>query len=219
MIDGSLDQAGNDPFRLAALACATAVLTALCGSPIVPMPQRRAPNAAPADYSDPAHWICRPGRPDACAANLDATIIAADGSMTREAFHADPDAPIDCFYVYPTVSHEPTGNADLRDRRRSDTHRRAAVRAFRRALPAFRSGLSADHRSQPGRRVFGEADAVEPRTRLWRCPRGLAILSRQRQSRPRFRAGRAQPGNRRSCPIGPRGNRRQADPEPDGVAC
>ena len=32
--------------------------------------------------------------------------------MTREAFHADPDAPIDCFYVYPTVSHEPTGNAD-----------------------------------------------------------------------------------------------------------
>ena len=69
--------------------------------------------AAPADYSDPALWLCRPGRADACAANLDATIIAEDGSMTREAFHADPDAPIDCFYVYPTVSREPTGNADF----------------------------------------------------------------------------------------------------------
>jgi hypothetical protein len=43
--------------------------------------------------TDPAHWLCRPGRADACAANLDATIIAEDGSMTREAFHADPDAP------------------------------------------------------------------------------------------------------------------------------
>jgi hypothetical protein len=67
----------------------------------------------PADYSDPAHWLCRSGRADACTANLDATIIAEDGSMTHEAYHADPDAPIDCFYVYPTVSHEPTGNADF----------------------------------------------------------------------------------------------------------
>ena len=69
--------------------------------------------AAPADYADPALWLCRPGRADACAANLDATVIAEDGSMTRETFHADPDAPIDCFYVYPTVSRELTGNADF----------------------------------------------------------------------------------------------------------
>jgi hypothetical protein len=77
--------------------------------------QSTSPNAevSPADYSDPAHWLCRPGRADVCAANLDATIIAKDGSMTREAYHADPDAPIDCFYVYPTVSHEAAGNADL----------------------------------------------------------------------------------------------------------
>ncbi len=67
----------------------------------------------PADYADPVLWLCRPGRADACAVNLDATIIAEDGSMTREAFRADPDAPIDCFYVYPTVSREPTGNADF----------------------------------------------------------------------------------------------------------
>ena len=69
--------------------------------------------APAANYSDPALWICRPGRADACAANLDATIIAKDGSTTREAFRADPDAAIDCFYAYPTVSMEATGNADF----------------------------------------------------------------------------------------------------------
>jgi hypothetical protein len=71
------------------------------------------PATAPADYSDPALWVCRPGRVDACAVDLDATIIASDGSTTREAFHANPDAPIDCFYIYPTVSEQQTGNANL----------------------------------------------------------------------------------------------------------
>jgi hypothetical protein len=115
MADNSADRAGKGPHRLASLACATALLTALCGSPV--RADTATPNAAEAapaaDYSDPAHWICRPGRADACAVDLDATVIAEDGSMTREAFHADPDAPIDCFYVYPTVSQEPIGNADF----------------------------------------------------------------------------------------------------------
>jgi hypothetical protein len=64
-------------------------------------------------YARDDAWLCRPGRQDACAVNEDATIIAPDGKLTLEPFHADPDAPIDCFYVYPTVSDEPTGNADL----------------------------------------------------------------------------------------------------------
>ncbi|HEY3889519.1 MAG TPA: DUF3089 domain-containing protein [Caulobacteraceae bacterium] len=73
------------------------------------------PAASPAknDYTDAKAWLCRPGRDDACTVNLDTTIIAADGKMTREAFHPDPKAPIDCFYVYPTVSAEPTGNSDM----------------------------------------------------------------------------------------------------------
>ena len=101
--------------RRAALIGAAGLLIALCGSFEV-RAKSTSPNteaAMPADYSDPAHWLCRPGRADACTANLDATIIAENGSMTHEAYHADPDAPIDCFYVYPTVSHEPTGNADF----------------------------------------------------------------------------------------------------------
>jgi hypothetical protein len=111
--------------RRASLAGAGALLAALCGS-LEGRAQSASPNAAavvpPADYSDPALWICRPGRADACAVDLDATIIAGDGSTAREAFRADPDAPIDCFYVYPTVSREHTGNADFaidRDLRRT----------------------------------------------------------------------------------------------------
>jgi Protein of unknown function (DUF3089) len=72
-------------------------------------------SAAPAiaDYSNPAIWLCRPGRDDACTASQDATIVAVDGTLTREKFHAAKNPPIDCFYVYPTVSNEPGGNSDL----------------------------------------------------------------------------------------------------------
>jgi len=102
--------------RRACLAGAAALLPALSGA-LEAHAQSSNSNAAaeapPANYSDPALWICRPGRADACTVNLDATIIAKDGSTTREAYRADPDAPIDCFYAYPTVSMEPTGNADF----------------------------------------------------------------------------------------------------------
>lgn len=65
------------------------------------------------DYSRPSTWLCRPGRQDACTVDLASTIIAADGTLTREDWAADPDAPIDCFYVYPTVSRDPTPNSDM----------------------------------------------------------------------------------------------------------
>ena len=76
-------------------------------------PATPAPAAAPNDYTNPDTWLCRPGRTDACNVDLDATVIHADGSMKVERFHADPNAPIDCFYVYPTVSRQRTPNADM----------------------------------------------------------------------------------------------------------
>ena len=66
-----------------------------------------------ADYANPEVWLCRPERQDACSQPQDATIIAADGKMTRETYHAAKNPPIDCFYVYPTVSTEAGGNSDL----------------------------------------------------------------------------------------------------------
>lgn len=68
---------------------------------------------APNDYTDPANWLCRPGRTDACVTDQTATVVNADGSETTETWSADPNAPIDCFYVYPTVSLEPTPNSDM----------------------------------------------------------------------------------------------------------
>jgi hypothetical protein len=68
---------------------------------------------AAADYSNPAVWLCMPGRQDACSAPQDATIVAVNGTLTREVFHPAKNPPIDCFYVYPTVSNEPGGNSDL----------------------------------------------------------------------------------------------------------
>jgi hypothetical protein len=68
---------------------------------------------AAADYADTSVWLCRPGRQDACTASQDATSVAVDGSLMRETFHPAKNPPIDCFYVYPTVSNEPGGNSDL----------------------------------------------------------------------------------------------------------
>src|SRR5580765_1888846 len=65
------------------------------------------------DYADGKSWLCRPGRQDACAVDQTATIVAADGKLTREEWKANPNAPIDCFYVYPTVSTDPGGNSDM----------------------------------------------------------------------------------------------------------
>jgi hypothetical protein len=65
------------------------------------------------NYADEKSWLCRPGRQDACAVDLSTTVVAADGTLTREAWTADPNAPIDCFYVYPTVSTDQTPNSDM----------------------------------------------------------------------------------------------------------
>ncbi len=62
-------------------------------------------------------WLCKPGsKPDPCAPGLSTTVYNA--ALTRglrvERPKAPRNPPIDCFYVYPTVSDETTGNSDLR---------------------------------------------------------------------------------------------------------
>lgn len=89
------------------------VLILLLGTAVAAAAQ--AGTSAKNDYADPASWLCRPGRPtDACGrSDQNATVLRADGSTRRERFHTDPGAPIDCFYVYPTVSTDPTPNSDM----------------------------------------------------------------------------------------------------------
>jgi hypothetical protein len=68
---------------------------------------------AGSDYGKAENWLCRPGGQDACAVDLSTTVIAEDGSRTVERFTPRVNPPIDCFYVYPTVSLDPGGNSDM----------------------------------------------------------------------------------------------------------
>jgi hypothetical protein len=97
------------------------LLVAMLASAVVPAgAQAPAPAAQPAaeakpnDYGDASNWLCRPGRKgDACDVDLTTTVVAADGTMTKEAFTPNPKAPVDCFYVYPTVSTDTGTNSDM----------------------------------------------------------------------------------------------------------
>lgn len=65
-------------------------------------------------YADAANWLCRPdAEGDACDVDLDATLVAADGTQTVEPFRPLTDAPVDCFYAYPTISTDEGENSDL----------------------------------------------------------------------------------------------------------
>ena len=67
-----------------------------------------------ATYADDAHWLCKPGiAADACRVDLDATAVAADGTVEVEPHEAADDPAVDCFYVYPTTSRDPGVNSDL----------------------------------------------------------------------------------------------------------
>ncbi len=109
-------------FLLLALSALAACSTT---APVPPPPAPTAPtasapsSAAPAavatknDYGKPETWLCRPGRQANCASDLTATVVAANGELTRETWQPNPNPPIDCFYVYPTVSRDPTPNSDM----------------------------------------------------------------------------------------------------------
>jgi hypothetical protein len=63
---------------------------------------------APNDYADKANWLCWPGAsPNACQVDLTTTVVAAGGATRVEPFKPAAHPPIDCFYVYPTVSIDP----------------------------------------------------------------------------------------------------------------
>jgi len=109
-------------FNRLLIVTAFAVL-AIAGSTTAQTPPPAQPAAQPAepprpnDYADAKAWLCRPGRTsadgDRCDIDMSTTVVAADGALTREAFKANPNAPIDCFYVYPTISTDQAPNADM----------------------------------------------------------------------------------------------------------
>ncbi len=74
--------------------------------------QGSAPSPAP-DYAKDSTWLCLPGRADVCSAPLATTALTPGGYGSRGSSTVAKDAPVDCFYVYPTVSNDPGMNSDL----------------------------------------------------------------------------------------------------------
>jgi hypothetical protein len=63
----------------------------------------------PADYADDSHWVCRPGLAgNKCTTELTTTELKADGTTAMSSIPPAADAPVDCFYVYPTVDLDST---------------------------------------------------------------------------------------------------------------
>jgi hypothetical protein len=64
-------------------------------------------------YADPTHWVCRGDMADVCDDAYPVTEVAADGTTTVRDAGPATDPPVDCFYVYPTISDDSTLNSDL----------------------------------------------------------------------------------------------------------
>lgn len=64
-------------------------------------------------YGAAENWICSPlAADDPCDRDLTTTVVQADGSTEVVDVTAAEDAPVDCFYVYPTVNIGTGGPAD-----------------------------------------------------------------------------------------------------------
>jgi Protein of unknown function (DUF3089) len=93
--------------RLGVLVAGAAIVAAVLAS--------SAPAASPRAAGPKTVWLCLPGhRPDPCTPNL-ATTIYTPRIKKIGVVHPQrvKNPAIDCFYVYPTVSNQPTGNANL----------------------------------------------------------------------------------------------------------
>lgn len=72
------------------------------------------PVDTPPDYASPASWLCRPGVDDGtCSAGLDALAFDAAGKSRPRPYQQPKGRPIDCFFVYPTVSDDPGPFSDM----------------------------------------------------------------------------------------------------------
>lgn len=95
--------------RWSAIAAAALLL------PIAPVSGAASPGSAPAaaatEQNDTTVWLCRPGeRPNPCGGSLKTTVFRDGGK--RVYTPRTKKRPIDCFYVYPTVSQQPGVLAD-----------------------------------------------------------------------------------------------------------
>ena len=107
--DDSSSPAASPSAAASALATASPSTTVLPSAAASP-----AATVSPATEASSTVWLCRPGLADnPCESSLETTVVTADGTSTVESAVPAENPPIDCFYVYPTVSGQTTVNATL----------------------------------------------------------------------------------------------------------
>ena len=96
-------------------------LFAVAPPPLAAAGATSAKSAAVAEGADPSRtdaagveWLCRPGLTDnPCLSNENALVVRATGRNSVQLSRPAPNPPIDCFYIYPTVSGESSVIANL----------------------------------------------------------------------------------------------------------
>jgi hypothetical protein len=96
-------------FRWTAVLLSGFVLCVTClASCSSSQPSVRAPD------SSGVVWLCRPGLSNnPCTASLETTVLGENGSKRIVDEEPARNPPIDCFYLYPNITHEQTDNANL----------------------------------------------------------------------------------------------------------
>ena len=130
-------------------------------APTAPQSTLSPPTPRPVDHA--TVWLCRPGMDDnPCDVDLDATVVRSPSARTEESFTPAADPPVDCFYVYPTVSTAQTANAPLRatqaERRTAQAQAALFSEECRVFAPVYRQVTRAGLTS--GVKSLGEANAV-----------------------------------------------------------
>jgi hypothetical protein len=145
-------------FRRSVTAISALVSIACCGPAMAAGPATDGPPVL--DYRDPAHWVCRPA---SCRDTLDATALEADGSTHIERFHPARDSKVDCFYVYPTVSHSPGLLAEPKvtsDERRAVIQQAERFSSVCRLFAPFYRQVTVTSMQRPGAHPRSRGEAV-----------------------------------------------------------
>ena len=101
----------------------------------------------PLDYARPELWPCRGEASDTCNHDYPVTRIVTDGTQAPAVLHTDPAAPVDCFFIYPTVdfnvfqsgNHDDMNDIEL-PRRTIETQAGPFTQVCRVFAPFYRQG-------------------------------------------------------------------------------
>ena len=89
------------------------LLTAAAFAAAAPLPAQTSTQPTAPNYASDSGWLCLPGRKDVCSTPLATTALNPNGYGSTGRSSVAKDPPLDCFYVYPTVSRDQGLNSDL----------------------------------------------------------------------------------------------------------